>query len=121
MLILFGQNTEHGRDFVSRARVEHRERFPASFRQPQQAPAVPIVGEGEPQPQPTPKPAEITVKAYLLALFPQDALVLKHLKDIGANFDFVLRSPTSTDVFDLTPINSDYLMDLYELEIPKPR
>ena len=89
--------------------------------QPQQAPAVPIGGEGEPQPQPTPKPAEITVKAYLLALFPQDALVLKHLKDIGANFDFVLRSPTSTDDFDLTPINSDYLMDLYELEIPKPR
>jgi hypothetical protein len=47
--------------------------------------------------------------------------VLKHLKDIGAQFDFVLRSPTSTEIFDLTPINSDYLMDRYELEIPKPR
>jgi Flp pilus assembly protein CpaB len=89
--------------------------------QPQQAPSVPLGGEGEPQPQPTPKPAEITVKAYLLALSPQDALVLKHLKDIGAEFDFVLRSPTSTEIFDLTPINSDYLMDRYELEIPKPR
>lgn len=89
--------------------------------QPQQAPSVPLGGEEEPQPQPTPKPAEITVKAYLLALSPQDALVLKHLKDIGAEFDFVLRSPTSTEIFDLTPINSDYLMDRYELEIPKPR
>ncbi len=90
--------------------------------QPQQAPSVPVVGEEqEPQPQPTPKPSEITVKAYLLAMSPQDALVLKHLKDIGAEFDFVLRSPTSTEIFDLTPINSDYLMDRYELEIPKPR
>jgi len=89
--------------------------------QPQQAPSVPLGGEGEPQPQPTPKPSEITVKAYLLAMSPQDALVLKHLKDIGAQFDFVLRSPTSTEIFDLTPINSDYLMDRYELEIPKPR
>jgi Flp pilus assembly protein CpaB len=89
--------------------------------QAQQAPSVPLGGEEEPQPQPTPKPSEITVKAYLLAMSPQDALVLKHLKDIGAEFDFVLRSPTSTEIFDLTPINSDYLMDRYELEIPKPR
>lgn len=90
--------------------------------QQQQAPSVPVVGEEqEPQPQPTPKPSEITVQAYLLALSPQDALVLKHLKDIGAQFDFVLRSPTSTEIFDTTPINSDYLMDRYELEIPKPR
>jgi Flp pilus assembly protein CpaB len=89
--------------------------------QAQQAPSVPLGGEEEPQPQPTPKPSEITVKAYLLAMSPQDALVLKHLKDIGAQFDFVLRSPTSTEIFDTTPINSDYLMDRYELEIPKPR
>ena len=89
--------------------------------QQQQVPAVPIGEEGEEQPQPTPKPAEIQVQAYLLALTPQDALVLKHLKDVGATFDFVLRAPTSTEIFDLTPINSDYLMDRYELELPKPR
>jgi Flp pilus assembly protein CpaB len=91
------------------------------YEEQQQAPTVPIGGEAEPQPQPTPKPTEIDIKAYLLALAPQDALVLKHLKDIGATFDIVLRSPTSTEIFDLTPINSDFLMDRYELEIPKPR
>ena len=89
--------------------------------QQQGPPAIEFDEEGKPLPQPTPKPSEIEVKAYLLALSPQDALVLKHLKDIGATFDFVLRSPTSTEIFDLTPINSDYLMDRYELEIPKPR
>lgn len=57
------------------------------------------------------------VKAYLLALDPQDALVLKHLKDIGANFDFVLRAPTSTGSFDLTPVTSEYLKEFYGLEI----
>jgi pilus assembly protein CpaB len=47
------------------------------------------------------KPAS-NIKSYLLALDPQSALVLKHLKDIGAIFDIVLRSPTSTLEFELS-------------------
>jgi len=68
-------------------------------------------------PQPTPQVVSVTVKSLLLALDPQDALVLKYLKDLGAQFDLVLRSPTSTEFFDLTPVTSDYLIDKYELEI----
>lgn len=60
---------------------------------------------------------DIVVKAYLVAIDPQDALVLKHLKDVGALFDFVLRSPTSTTQFDLTPVTSEYLKEFYGLEI----
>jgi Flp pilus assembly protein CpaB len=60
---------------------------------------------------------DIVVKAYLVALDPQDALVLKHLKDIGAIWDFVLRAPTSTGQFDLTPVTSEFLKELYGLEI----
>ena len=41
-------------------------------------------------------------RAYLLALNPRDALILKHLKDTDAIFDIVLRAPTSTIQFDLT-------------------
>jgi hypothetical protein len=59
------------------------------------------------------------VRAYLLALAPQDALTLKHLNDSGAKFDFVLRAPTSTQLFELQTVNSDYLVDRYELTIPK--
>ncbi|HSF83599.1 MAG TPA: SAF domain-containing protein [Anaerolineales bacterium] len=77
------------------------------------------VGGGTPQPAPTPRPADIRIQAYLLALLPQDALVLKHLKDTGATFDLVLRSPTSTQLFELNPVYSDYLTDRYELTIPK--
>jgi pilus assembly protein CpaB len=69
--------------------------------------------------QPTPQVASVTVRALLLALDPQDALVLKHLKDLGATFDFVLRSPTSTEFFEYIPVTSDYLIDKYELEIAR--
>jgi Flp pilus assembly protein CpaB len=55
--------------------------------------------------------------SYLLALDPQDALVLKHLKDQGATFDIVLRAPTSTNQFDLTPVTEEYITELYGLEV----
>jgi len=57
------------------------------------------------------------IKAYLLALNPQDALILKHLKDTGAIFDIVLRAPTSTVQFDLTPVTEEYIIEFYGLEI----
>jgi Flp pilus assembly protein CpaB len=86
----------------------------------QQRGAVPEVPTGgTPQPQPTPQPSEVTVRAYLLALTPQDALTLKHLKDADGVFDFVLRAPTSTQLFELQPVTSDYLIDRYELAGPR--
>ena len=72
--------------------------------------------QGTPVPTPTPSPAQRNTVALLLALDPQDALVLKHLKDTGAIFDFVLRSPTSNLLFELEPVTDDYLIDLYSLE-----
>ena len=57
------------------------------------------------------------IEAYLLALSPQDALVLKHLKDTDAIFDIVLRAPTSTIQFDLTPVTEEYIIEFYGLEI----
>jgi pilus assembly protein CpaB len=57
------------------------------------------------------------ILAYLLALNPQDALVLKHLKDTGAIFDLVLRAPTSRAKFDLTPVTEQYIIEYYGLNI----
>jgi Flp pilus assembly protein CpaB len=73
----------------------------------------------EGSPQPTPNPADMRVRAYLFALNPQDALVLKNLRDVGATFDIVLRSPTSTVLFDVSPVTEEYLLQRYELQIPK--
>jgi Flp pilus assembly protein CpaB len=57
------------------------------------------------------------IRAYLLALNPRDALILKHLKDTDAIFDIVLRAPTSTIQFDLTPVTEEYIIEFYGLEI----
>ncbi|MBG0787182.1 MAG: flagella basal body P-ring formation protein FlgA, partial [Anaerolineaceae bacterium] len=58
-----------------------------------------------------------TIEAYLFALSPQDALILKHLKDTNAIFDIVLRAPTSTMQFELTPVTAEYIIEFYGLEI----
>lgn len=76
-------------------------------------------GDEAAPPTPTPQPAEINPQAILLALNPQDALVLKHIKDTGGIVDIVLRSPTSNQIFDLSPVTSDYLRDRYELVIER--
>ena len=62
-------------------------------------------------------PAKTSVNTYLLALNPQDALILKHLKDGNAQFDLVLRAPTNTKDFNLTPVTDDYIVEYYGLEI----
>ena len=73
------------------------------------------LGAGE-EAEEAPEP-ETRIRAYLLALPPQEALTLKHLKDTGAIFDIVLRSPTSREQFDLTPVTAEYIIELYGLEI----
>ncbi len=71
------------------------------------------------QAQPTPNPSTVRVKAYLLALDAQDALVLKNLRDAKATFDIVLRSPTSNELFTIDPVTEEYLIQRYELQIPR--
>lgn len=85
---------------------------------------VDIIEEEQPDPNLLPgqtsagPPTRITnIRAYLLALDPQDALILKHLKDTGAVFDIVLRAPTSTVDFELTPVSEEFIIELYGLEI----
>ncbi len=78
-----------------------------------------VTAGATPQPTPIPQPSQINIQAYLLALTPQDALVLKHLVDAGSRFDLVLRNPTSTELFDLSPVMREYLIDRYQLEIKK--
>jgi pilus assembly protein CpaB len=57
-------------------------------------------------------------EAILLALDPQDALVLKHLIDAGGIIDIVLRAPTDQQLFETQPVNIEYLIDRYRIRIP---
>ena len=65
------------------------------------------------------KPAQTRVAAYLLAMNAQEALVLKHMRDAGATFDIVLRSPTSNELFEVSPVTEDYLIQRFELQVPR--
>jgi Flp pilus assembly protein CpaB len=55
--------------------------------------------------------------ALLLAVSPQDALVLKHLIDIGAPMDFFLRAPGNEALSPVIPVDSQYLVDRFQLQI----
>lgn len=49
-------------------------------------------------------------QALLLTVSPQDALVLKHLKDIDATFDMALRAPGSERPLEADPVDIDYII-----------
>jgi pilus assembly protein CpaB len=66
-----------------------------------------IVGTGDnPAPQ-----------AVLFTLTPQDALVLKYLKDAGGVQDLVLRAPDVDRLFETDPVDVDYMINRYGLPI----
>lgn len=56
--------------------------------------------------------------AIVFALDPQDALILKHLKDIGGGVDIVLRAPEATEISDTQSVNINYVIDRYRIRIP---
>jgi pilus assembly protein CpaB len=55
------------------------------------------------------------VRALLLTLSPQDALVLKWMKDAGGIVDIVLRAPGVEVEFPTDPVDLDYLINRYLL------
>lgn len=58
-------------------------------------------------------------QALLLALDPQDALVVKYLKDAEGIMDIVLRAPTDTQMYEAEPVDVDYLLDRYQIRPPR--
>ncbi len=57
--------------------------------------------------------------AIVFALDPQDALVLKHLRDRGGVVDMVLRAPDVGERFTTAPVNLSHLVDRYQFRIPE--
>ncbi len=54
----------------------------------------------------------------LLALRPQDALVLKYVKDAGGTLDVVLRAPGAEAPETTEPVDMQYLINRYQLASP---
>jgi pilus assembly protein CpaB len=75
---------------------------------------VKIVRPTPTEDQPNPEPS-----AVLFELTPQDAVIVKFVKDSGGTLDFTLRSATDTSVFETDAINQDYLFDNYGFRAPR--
>ncbi|HEY63809.1 MAG TPA: Flp pilus assembly protein CpaB [Caldilineae bacterium] len=56
-----------------------------------------------------------TPSAILLTVSPQDALVLKYVKDLGGVLDIVLRAPGAERPFSTEPVDVDYLIHRYQI------
>ncbi len=54
--------------------------------------------------------------ALLLVVNPQDALVLKYLRDNGAVMDQVLRAPGAEQPFTVEPVDMNYLVNRYRVQ-----
>jgi hypothetical protein len=59
-------------------------------------------------------------RALVLEADPQDAVVLKYIRDSEGIIDLVLRSPTNGTLFEVEPVNVNYLMLRYGILLPEP-
>jgi pilus assembly protein CpaB len=55
-------------------------------------------------------------QVLLLTVSPQDALVLKYLKDVDSMFDIALRAPGSSRPWETDPVDMDYVIRRYQLQ-----
>jgi Flp pilus assembly protein CpaB len=58
--------------------------------------------------------------ALLLKIDPQDAVVLKYLRDSVATIDLALRGAENETLFNVQPVNINYLMLRYGIVLPQP-
>ena len=66
--------------------------------------------EGQQQSSASQKP-----QAILLAVSPQDALVIKYFRDFGAAPDFALRSPAAEGLFEVNNVDGDYVLRRFQI------
>lgn len=85
---------------------------------------TPTVDPEEGVETPTPGPAVAPTETpsppntLLVALAPQQQLLLKHAIEVGAQIDFALRSPNDNQLFPVENIDLGFLLELFGIEVP---
>ena len=59
-------------------------------------------------------------RALILKISPQDAVLLKYFRDSTGQIDLALRSPDNGTLFDVEPVNINYLIRRYGITLPEP-
>lgn len=63
---------------------------------------------------------QLPQRALILRVSTQDAVVLKYLRDTIGSIDLALRSPDNETLFDVQPVNINYLVLRYGIVLPQP-
>jgi pilus assembly protein CpaB len=64
--------------------------------------------------------AQVVERLIILIADPQEAVIIKYLKDSGGVIDFALRAPTSEQLFEVEPVTINYLAERYGITPPEP-
>ncbi len=78
-----------------------------------------IIEEPQQQPQGDEAAPPLQKRALVLKINPQDAIVLKYVRDSVGTVDLALRSPTNSTLFDVQPVNINYLVLRYGIVVPQ--
>ena len=79
-----------------------------------------VIEEPAPPQQQQQQEPLVPEKALILKIAPQDAMVLKYVLDSTGEISLALRSPTNNVLFDVEPVNINYLMLRYGIKLPEP-
>lgn len=77
--------------------------------------ATPTPDAGGPPPTPTPRPPD----TLLLALLPQDQLLLKYAVESDANIDFALRGVNDGQLYTIENVDFNYIKERFNFDIPE--
>ncbi len=89
------------------------EQIPTPTVDPETLDATPTPGPAQ-APTATPAPPSTLV----IALAPQQQLLLKHAIEVGAQIDFALRGPSDNQLFPVENIDLGLLLELFDIEVP---
>jgi len=64
--------------------------------------------------------AQVLERLIILIADPQEAVIIKYLKDSGGVIDFALRAPTSEQLFEVEAVTINYLAERYGIVPPEP-
>lgn len=79
-----------------------------------------IVSSRQPTEEESEEAQQPVERLIVLIADPQEAVILKYLKDSGGVIDFALRSPTSERLFDVEVVTINYLAERYGITPPEP-
>jgi Flp pilus assembly protein CpaB len=86
----------------------------------QDAEVLLIVQEPQVQTDDEEAPATLPRRAMILKIDPQDAVVLKYLKSTPSGIEIAMRSRENDALFDVQPVNINYLVLRYGIVLPQP-